>query len=78
MTVDELVEALRHPGSLDADTRADLAAALTRIPRLYSRLLLLHYQEGYSQREAQRAAGTRSKNVWRRALAALAQEMNHE
>ena len=78
MTVDELVEALQHPRRLDADTHADLAAALKRIPRLYSRLLLLHYQEGYSLRDAEHAAGSRSRSVWERARNALLKEMNHE
>lgn len=78
MTLDELVDGLSHPDLLDPDTRADLKAALKRIPLRYSRLLLMHYQEGYGQREAMRQTATRSWQDWQRALKALAKEMNHE
>ena len=78
MTLDELVAGLRDAKSLDPDTRADLAAALKRIPVRYARLLLMHYQEGYGMREAMRQTATRSWRDWQRATEALLKEMNHE
>lgn len=73
MTVDELRAALRQPS--DPDTEVDLGLALNHIYPKYAVLLVQHYRQGWSQREAMRVAHSHSWQDWKRAEKALMREL---
>jgi DNA-directed RNA polymerase specialized sigma24 family protein len=74
MTMDDVIAALREPA--DWDTEADLGQAMRHIPPKYAVLLIQHYRQGWSQRQAMRAARSKSWQDWQRARLALMRELN--